>query len=238
MSEEKNALQAESKEQGPQSTGDAPIKGAEAQIVEEVHVLDEETGETVAFEIEDQTPKVKDVSEIKEVNVKATVSNEDYYVAHINYIFYRRGIIRAAFLFAIVIFLDLIVRYFIPGMEITTGLLILVILTALVVSIGLPMLLKSQIGKAYEKNIFYAKHLRYSISDKRVAVASKSRGKKIPWEKFKYIRQTEDFFLFVVDGTHAVVLPIRVLSGIQVQAIRNLILKNTANNKKIKVKLP
>ena len=205
--------------------------------VEKVNVLDDETGEYVEFEIK-QNPGKKSDTEINEVNVKATVSSQDYYMAHINHIFYRRGIVKAAFLFAIVIILDLLVRYFVPGMVITTGFYILVIITALFVSIGLPLLLKSQIGKAYDKNVFYSKYMRYSINNKHVAVASKSRGKKIPWDKFKYIKQTEDFFLFVIDGTHAVVIPIRVLSGIQIQAIRNLILKNTSDNRKIKVKLP
>lgn len=205
--------------------------------VEEVNVIDEETGEAVEFEISEQKPQ-KNAEEINEVNIRATVSSQDYYMAHINHIFYRRGIIKAAFIFAIIIILDLLVRYFVPGMEITTGYYILVILTALFVSIGLPMLLKSQIGKAYDKNVFYSKYMRYSINNKYVAVASRSRGKKIAWDKFKYIKQTEDFFLFVIDGVHAVVIPIRVLSGIQIQAIRNLILKNTADNKKIKVKLP
>lgn len=206
---------------------------------ENVKVVDEETGEAVEFEIENNQKNKENAEDIKEVNVKATVTSEDYYVAHINYIFYRRGIIKAAFAFAILIILDVIVRYFVYGREYITMLhYILVIVTTLFVSLGFPFLLKSQIGKAFEKNIFYSKHLRYSINDKRIAVASKSRGKKIPWDKFKYIRQTDDFFIFMVDGTHAIVLPTRVLSGVQVQAIRNLVLRNTADNKRIKVKLP
>ena len=210
--------------------------------LENVKVVDEETGEAVEFEIDSgsKNENVKlNAEEIDEVNVRATVTSEDYYVAHINYIFYRRGMIKAAFAFAILIILDIIVRYFVYGTEYISILhYLLVIITTLFVSLGLPFLLKSQIGKAFEKNIFYSKHLRYSINDKRIAVASKSRGKKIPWDKFKYIRQTDDFFIFMVDGTHAIVLPTRVLSGIQIQAIRNLILRNTADNQKIKVKLP
>ena len=208
--------------------------------IEKVHVLDDETGETVEFSIneDDKIRKSTDQKEIDEVNVRATVSSQDYYMAHVNHIFYRRGIVRAAFVFALIIILDLVVRYFVPGMQITKIYYLLVILTSLFVSIGLPMLLKSQIGKAYDKNVFYSKYMRYSINNKCVAVASKSRGKKIPWNKFKYIKQTDDFFLFVIDGTHAVVIPIRVLSGNEIQAIRNLILKNTADNKKVKVKLP
>ena len=205
--------------------------------VEQVHVMDEETGEAVEFSIKSEKSN-KNATEIHEVNVKAPLSSQVYYMAHVNYIFYRRGIIKAAFVFALIIILDLLVRYFVPGMQITKAYCVLVILTALFVSIGLPMLLKSQIGKAYDKNVFYSKFMRYSINNKGVAAASKSRGKKIPWNKFTYIRQTDDFFLFVIDGTHAVVIPIRVLSGNEIQAIRNLVLKNTIDNKKIKVKLP
>lgn len=205
--------------------------------VEKVNVLDEETGEAVEFDI--KTGTADTAADISEVNVRANVTTEDYYVAHVNHIFYRRGMIKAAFVFAISIFLDVVLRYFVYGPEYVTFMHYgLVIVTALVVSVGMPFGLKSQIGKAYDKNIFYAKHMRYSINNKRVAIASKSKGKKIPWEKFSYIKQTEDFFLFVVDGTHAVVLPIRILTGVQIQAIRNLILKNTSGNKKIKVKLP
>ena len=206
--------------------------------IEKVNVKDEETGEAVSFNIKD-TANAQSVDDIKEVNVRANVTSEDYYVAHVNHIFYRRGLIKGAMIFAIVIILDVVLRRFVYGPEYVTAFhYVLVIITTLAVSIGLPFLLKSQIGKAYDKNIFYSKYMRYSINEKRVAIASKSRGKKIPWDTFKYIKQTDDFFLFIIDGTHAVVLPIRVLSGLQIQAIRNFILKNTADNKKIKVKLP
>lgn len=218
----------------------AEVGGHEAaENVERVNVLDEETGEPVEFDINTDAVTAADSADISEVNVRANVTTEDYYVAHVNHIFYRRGIVKAAFLFAILIFLDVVLRYFVYGPEYVSFMhYALVVVTALVVSIGMPFGLKSQIGKAYDKNIFYSKHMRYSINNKRVAIASKSKGKKIPWDKFSYIKQTDDFFLFVVDGTHAVVIPIRILTGVQIQAIRNFILKNTAGNKKIKVKLP
>ena len=218
---------------------DETVKNDTAESVEKVNVVDEETGEAVEFDIKTANSSAANAADISEVNVRANVTTEDYYIAHVNHIFYRRGIIKAAFVFAIFIFLDVVLRYFVYGPE-YVGIMHygLVVVTALVVSIGMPFGLKSQIGKAYDKNIFYAKHMRYSINNKRVAIASKSKGKKIPWDKFSYIKQTEDFFLFVVDGTHAVVMPIRILTGAQIQAIRNFILKNTSGNKKIKVKLP
>lgn len=237
MSEE---LKKELNETGNQADNAEAVGNDNAESfekVEKVNVLDEETGEAVEFDI--KTGAADSAADISEVNVRANVTTEDYYIAHVNHVFYRRGIIKAAFVFAIFIFLDVLLRYFVYGPEHVTFMhYALVIVTALVVSIGMPVGLKSQIGKAYDKNIFYSKHMRYSINNKRVAIASKSKGKKIPWEKFSYIKQTEDFFLFVVDGTHAVVLPIRILTGTQIQAIRNLILKNTSGNKKIKVKLP
>lgn len=219
-------------------SSEAAAASGNSEDVERVSVLDEETGEEVKFEVK-KNSTAESAAEITEVNVKANISTEDYYIAHVNHIFYRRGIVKAAMVFAAMIFLDILVRYYVYGREYISFLhVILVILTAVVVSIGLPVGLKSQIGKAYEKNIFYCRHMRFSINEKRVAIASKSKGKKIPWDKFKYIKQTDDFFLFVVDGTHAAILPIRVLTGVQIQAIRNFILKSTAGNKKIKVKLP
>ena len=61
--------------------------------VEQVHVMDEETGEAVEFSIKSEKSN-KNANDINEVNVKATLSSQDYYMAHVNYIFYRRGIIR------------------------------------------------------------------------------------------------------------------------------------------------
>ena len=180
-------------------------------------------------------PKTGEISSEKEVFAKAKLSQDDYYQAHVG-LFYKRPTTIMIMILAIIIVLDVWLRY--TYFRDTTFKLfwVIAVLSIFAATIGLPLALKYQVKKFYNKTVFWEGNLKYHIMKKGIALAGKSSGERCNWERFKKIEQTKKFFLFEIDKFHIIVLPLQVLNPDEIIWIKQLI-QNNATDKKTKIKL-
>lgn len=174
--------------------------------------------------------------ENKEFKIKLTISDAQYKRAHFQE-FFRRGWSQLIILLAVALLVQTLVSGSFTNPDVSMTAKAGVVLVAVVSFIGMPIYVKNRWKFMRDNNDFWVNDQRLVLNFKGVSVCSHHGDRRLHWREFSKIIETDEAIIFVLLKFHMVVLPLAGLSEDEREQIRELIRKNTANQRaKVKLK--